>query len=174
MAYETSRLADNKLILLYILGKSEMPLTKPQIHNIVLENNLLDYFTLQQCLAELEQSDLLKITESQDRVTMMLSPSGAKALEVFSDRISKSMKSTIDSYISSNRSILRKESQIIADFHKSSENEYIVNLKVIENDIVLIDLKLSVVSSKQAKFICEKWKNSSEKIYGQIMNTLIN
>lgn len=174
MFYETSKLADNKLILLYILGKAEIPLTRDQVNNIVLENNLLDYFTLQQCMTELEQSDLLKLVETSQNITLTLSENGVKALEVFSGRIYDGSKKIIDKYLSSNRTNLKKESQIIADFYKNNEKEYIVNLKVIENNMVLIDLKLSVVSSKQAKFICEKWKNSSEKIYGQIMNTLIN
>jgi len=37
-----------------------------------------------------------------------------------------------------------------------------------------MDLKLSVVSAKQAKQVCEKWKNSSEKIYSQLIGSLIN
>ena len=174
MIYETNKLANNKLIILYILGKAELPLTKTQINNIVLENNIIDYFTLQQCLSELEKSDLLKIAETQQRTTLSLSDNGIKALEVFPDRINGYTKSIIDKYINANKNNLKKESQIIADFHKNSEKEYIVTLMVIENDIVIIDLKLSVVSSKQANFICQKWKNSSEKIYSQIMNTLIN
>ena len=55
-----------------------------------------------------------------------------------------------------------------------SDKEYIVNLKVIENELVLIELKLNVVSAKQAKQICEKWKNFSESIYSQLMGSLIN
>jgi len=54
------------------------------------------------------------------------------------------------------------------------DKEYIVSLKVIENELVLIDLKLNVVSAKQAKQICEKWKNSSENIYSQLIGSLIN
>jgi hypothetical protein len=76
--------------------------------------------------------------------------------------------------VTNNKDRIKKESEIFADFYKVNENEYIVNLKVVENEIVLIDLQLNVVSAKQAKLICEKWKNSSGKIYGQIMDSLIN
>lgn len=174
MAPDTGRIADNKLIILYILDRLDMPLTKSQMTNIILENYLIDFFTLQQCLAELEQSDLLKQVEYQKKLSFEISETGKKAVDVFIKRIPRNTAAIIDRYITNNKEALKKESEIVADFSKISDKEYIVNLKVIERNIVLIDLKLSVVSSKQAKQICEKWKDSSEKIYGQIMNTLIN
>ncbi len=174
MTTDTGRIADNKLIILYILDRLDMPLTKLQTSNIVLENNLIDFFTLQQCLAELEQSDLVKLVEYQRKTAYEISETGRKAVDVFIKRIPRSTAAAIDRYISLNKEALKKESELTADFSKVNDKEYIVNLKVIERDMVLIDLRLSVVSAKQAKQICEKWKDSSEKIYGQIMSTLIN
>lgn len=170
---DKSKSALNKLIVLHILDKIEIPLTNTQLTNIVLENNIINYFSLQECLSELEASDLVKLEESQDKTTYQLSEAGLRTVTMFQDRILKSVRTTITDYIAKNRDRIKKESEIFADFVKNNENEYIVNLKVIENDIVLIDLKLNVVSSKQAKQICEKWKSSSGKIYGQIMDTLI-
>lgn len=170
---DKSKSAINKLIVLYILDKIEIPLTNTQLTNIVLENNIINYFSLQECLSEMETSDLVRLEESQDKITYQLTESGLRTVTMFQDKILKSVRTTIADYIAKNKDRIKKESEIFADFHKSNENEYIVNLKVIENDIVLIDLKLNVVSSKQAKQICEKWKSSSGKIYGQIMDTLI-
>lgn len=174
MLLDTGRIADNKLIILYILDRLDMPLTKSQITDVILENSLIDFFTLQQCLSELEQSDLMRQIEYRKKPSYEISETGKKAVEVFIRRIPRSTAAVIDRYILSNKESLKKESEIVADFCKVNDKEYIVTLKVIEGNMVLIDLKLSVVSSKQAKFICEKWKGSSEKIYGQIMNTLIN
>ncbi len=61
---------------------------------------------------------------------------------------------------------------MIAKYTKAGDKEYIVNLKVIEKELVLIELKLSVVSAKQAKQICEKWKSSSEKVFSQLIVSL--
>ncbi|OGO78070.1 MAG: hypothetical protein A2Y23_15410 [Clostridiales bacterium GWB2_37_7] len=170
---DKSKSALNKLIVLYILDKIEISLTNTQITNIILENNIINYFSLQECVAELEHSDLLKLEESQEKLTYQISESGQRTVAMFQDKIPKSIKTLINDYVGKNKDRIKKESEIFADFYKSKENEYIVNLKVIENDIVLIDLKLNVVSAKQAKLICEKWKNSSGKIYGQIMDSLI-
>lgn len=170
---DKSKSAVNKLIVLYILEKIEFPLTNTQITNIVLENNVINYFSLQESLVELEQSDLVKLEENEQKVTFQPTEIGLKTLNMFQTKIPKSVRTALAEYISKNKDQIKKDSEIQADFMKKNEHEYIVNLKAIENNIVLIDLKLSVVSVKQAKFICEKWKSSSGKIYGQIMDTLI-
>ncbi|MGE5630300.1 MAG: DUF4364 family protein [Caulobacteraceae bacterium] len=174
MYFDTSILADKKLIILYLLSSIDIPLTKAQISDAVLENNLLDFFTMQQCISELGETDVVKLVDFQKRKCYVITDSGRKTVEVFMQRIPKNIIAVIDQYISRNKENLKKESQVIAEYHKASEKEYIVNLSVVENDLVLIDLSLSVVSSKQAKQICEKWKNSSEVIYSQLMNSLIN
>jgi len=174
MYSDTSLLADKKLIILYLLENMNIPLTKTQITNAVLENNLIDFFTLQQCISELESTDVVRQVNYQKRVCYEITDAGRKTLEVFLHRIPKSTMDIIEQYVSRNKENLKKESQIIAEYQKVNETEYTVNLMVIENNLVLIDLKLSVVSAKQAKQICEKWRNSSEKIYSQLMNSLIN
>lgn len=174
MIFDTGVLADKKLVILYFLSNIDIPLTKSQITNAVLENNLIDFFTFQQCISELEEAGLIKQVAYQKKQCFAMTERGKKTVEVFEHRISKNTSGIINSYIAKNKDTLKKESQIIAEYSKMGEKEYIVNLKVIEKELILIDLKLSVVSAKQAKQICEKWKGSSEKIYSQLIGSLIN
>jgi len=46
-------LAENKLILLYIIDKVNIPISNLQITKIILENKFMNYFMLQQLLNEL-------------------------------------------------------------------------------------------------------------------------
>lgn len=174
MIFDSGILADKKLMILYLLSNMDIPLTKTQITNAVLENNLIDFFTFQQCISELEEAGMIKQVLHQKKQCFATTDSGKKAVEVFVHRISKNTSNLINEYISKNKDSLKKESQVIAEYNKVSDKEYIVALKVIEKELVLIDLKLSVVSAKQAKQVCEKWKSSSEKIYSQLISSLIN
>ena len=174
MILDSGVLADKKLMILYLLSRVGIPLTKSQITNAILENNLIDFFTFQQCVSELEESGMVKHTQYQKRQCYTATDSGIRAVGIFEHRISKNTSQIINNYISKNKESLRKESQVIAEYKKIDDKEYIVSLKVIENELVLIDLKLNVVSAKQAKQICEKWKNSSENIYRQLIGSLIN
>lgn len=171
---DKSKSALNKLIVLYILDRIEISITNAQITDIILVNNIINYFSLQECIAELEKSDLVKLEENQGQHTFQISEAGQRAVTSFINRIPKSNKTLINDYILKNKDRIKKESEIFADFTKNNENEYVVNLKVVENEIILIDLKLNVVSAKQARHICDKWNSSSSKIYGQIMDSLIN
>ena len=174
MVFDTGVLADKKLMILYLLSKMDIPLTKSQITTAILENNLIDFFTFQQCISELEESQMIIQIAHQKKQCYTITEDGKKAIEVFEQRVSKYTSGIINNYISKNKESLKKDSQIIAEYNKINNKEYIVNLKVIENELVLMDLKLSVVSAKQAKQVCDKWKNSSEKIFSQLIGSLIN
>lgn len=174
MDFDSGVLADRKLIILYLLSKIGIPLTKSQITNAVLENSLLDFFTFQQCICELEESGMIAQITHQKNQCFITTDAGNKTAGIFRERISKNTAHIIENYISKNKDILKKDSQVIAGYNKIGDKEYMVNLKVIEKELVLIDLKLNVVSANQAKQICEKWKNSSEKIYSQLIGSLIN
>ena len=61
----SNELAINKLYILYILSKMEIPLSNSQIINIFMENDILDYFSLQQYLHELKDANLVSSIEEE-------------------------------------------------------------------------------------------------------------
>ena len=65
------------------------------------------------------------------------------------------------------------DTQVKSSFVKQSENEFIVNLRVIENQSNLIDLNLNVSSEKQARQICNNWNNNASNMYAEVINLLI-
>lgn len=167
----TKEIAQNKLIILLLLKEIKFPLTTQQITDIILEKNLINYFDLQICMKELEESNF--ISSNKNTSTYSITDIGLKTLDVFINRIPNSTRKQVKDYISKNKESLLLENQVHANFIKKGENEYVVVLKVTENEITLIELKLNLVSSKQANIICAKWKESYSQVYEQIMNILI-
>lgn len=167
----SNEIALNKLIVLLILKEIDIPLTTGQITDIVLENNLINYFDLQQCLVELEESKM--IVRFGNKEMYKATEMGLKTVELFISRIDSKIRSTIENYILKNKEKIILETQVRSDIIKKSNTEYIVNLKVVEKDIELINLSLNVVSSEQAKLICSNWENKYYQVYDQIMNILI-
>ena len=49
----TLELAENKLLLLYIIKSIKYPISNTQLTDIVLENSFINYFMLQQYVSEL-------------------------------------------------------------------------------------------------------------------------
>lgn len=170
---DSNELVQNKLLILYILDKVDIAMTNTEITQFILENNYMNYFLVQQFLGELVNSKFVEFSTRDGNEYYHLSDAGKDTLTFFSDRISGTLRDEIDDRYKEKKIEMIKETQVIGNYYKKSDLEYIVNLKAIEKDIVLLNLSLSVVSSKQAKLICANWKASPETIYKNIFDLLI-
>lgn len=173
MFNDALELAENKLLLLYILQKIKLPVSKNQLTEIILKNNFINYFTLQQYIAELIAADFVQYNELDEKRKLTVSPAGDKVLNMFINRISESKKNMIDKYIAENINQIKNDISLTADYTLANDNSFTVNLKAVENNITLIDLKLNVVTNKQARELCKKWKTNSSELYTQILKVLI-
>lgn len=169
----SEELAYHKLLVLYILEKIKADLTNSQITQVVLETEMINYFSLQQMLSQLMDSKLLKIHKKNNREYYTLTQKGLETLECFCTRIPQNVTEKVDHYIEVNGESLLNETQVKTSYVKQSDNEFIVNLRVIENQSNLIDLNLNVSSEKQANLICNNWKNNASYMYAQVIELLV-
>ena len=169
----TKELAHHKLILLYILDRFSMPLTNTQITQFVMEKDYMNYFSFQQFLGDLVKTKMIEHSKSNNTFFYLITEKGSKTLHYFKNRLSSELIEKLEEDIVSKKQIWLKETQVSSHYTKKNDNEYMVDLKVVENEITLIDLELNVVLNKQAKQICEKWKNEAPTLYGAIINLLI-
>ena len=173
MYESSSELAENKLLMLYVLKSIKNPISNTQLTEIILENNFMNYFTFQQYLAELEESKFVEYHEANDKSLLTLTENANNILSLFKDRLSPSKISIIDEYIKKNMDSIKKELTIHADYTLGNNDSFIVDLKAIEDQDLLMELKLSVPSKNQATSICNKWKENPSEIYTNIINLLI-
>ncbi|HEX2926032.1 MAG TPA: DUF4364 family protein [Ruminiclostridium sp.] len=170
---ENSReLAENKLILLYIIHNLEPPVTNLLITKIILENKLMNYIFLQQYLDELCEGKFLTKMDSDEKLSYNISPAGKQSLEYFTSLIPAGIKARIDEALAKYKKSKKNEIIIQSDFVAVKENEYIANLRICEGSFTYIDLKMSVGSRNDAKKICDNWAQNSEKLYNKILAIL--
>ena len=99
--YENSaELAENKLLVLYVIKSLKQPISNTQLTEIILENNFINYFTLQQYISELEYSNFVKYIEKNEKKLISITDKGEKVLSFFTDRIAPIKRDIIDNYIS--------------------------------------------------------------------------
>ncbi|EPZ53823.1 hypothetical protein H477_4662 [[Clostridium] sordellii ATCC 9714] len=120
------------------------------------------------------EANFLKIYEDSNKEYYTLTKKGIDTLEYFLSRIPDQIKEKLDEYIRLNKENLLADTQVKSSFVKQSDNEFIVNLRVIENQSNLIDLNLNVSSEKQAKLICDNWKKNASYMYAEIIDLLIS
>lgn len=170
----TLELADTKLLLLYIFNKIKYPVSNLKITQIILENDFMNYFTFQQYLTDLINSNLLKVIENENKQRINITNLGIEVLAMFENRLSSLKKEKADQYLNKQIDLIKKELTVSADFNIENEDSYIVNLKAFENEKTLIDIKLNVSTNKQANTLCLKWKNDASELYNKVIDLLIS
>lgn len=168
-----SNMAENKLLILYVLDQMKLSLSSIQITQIILENTPINYFTLQGYIDELTKNQLITKNISQDKAYFNLTKHGKKTLNLFISRLPKDWSIDMDAYISKNRNSILDESQNIGSFRKKGDEEFEVQLKILENESELINLSLGVATHQQAKDMVDNWKANGDKIYADIIKILI-
>lgn len=170
---ESSReLAENKLILLYIIYNLEPPVSNLLLTKIILENKLMNYIFLQQYLDELCEGKFLEKINFNEKVSYRISAAGKQSLDYFISLIGAGTKSRIDEALSDYKKRIKYENSIIADFVAVNENEFVTNLKICEGSVTYIDLRLTVGTRNDAEKICKNWEKNSEKIYKKILSDI--
>lgn len=172
MFEDSLNLAENKLLLLYIFNKIKLPISNLTLTEIVLENNFLNYFTLQQYIVELTSANLLRHITEHEKDRLTITPQGEKVLSLFQNRISEKTINQLNEYLDTKLSTIKKELTVSADYTIENKSSYLVNLLASENNTTLIDIKISVASNKQARELCYKWKSNSSELYNKIINIL--
>lgn len=162
-----------KLIVLYMLHKVNNTLTNAQISDFILENEYTTYFTLQQAINELIESNLVKAEAFQSSSHYHITEEGENTLEYFGDRISDAIIADINEYLSKNKFEIINEIATVADYYKTTGKNYAVECRVREKTTDLIHLTLTVPTKEQATVICNNWKEQSQEIYSYLMEQLM-
>lgn len=166
--------AENKLLLLYLIDKMEIPLTQSQISQFALEENYINYFSLQQFLADMVNVDYLEKSIENNTTYYNVTDQGLTALEFFKKRIPSQVKNKIKRFVELNKKSIKKDYEVTANyFYEKNNNEYTIKCGIYEDETTLMELTLSVVSREEAKIICKNWRKNVNDLYGDILVKLL-
>ncbi|TJX13773.1 DUF4364 family protein [Tissierella creatinini] len=172
LSYNTEEIAQNKLLILYIIKNIPLPLTNAQLTELILEKGFMNFFALQQYLIELNEGDLIKV----DDLTMnyQLLQKGEDMLELFKGKIPERIIQELDIEFNHIEKAKVKETQVVGDYYQKENQQYTVNLKLVENHETLFSLYFDVATEDQSKKITNIWKENTQSIYENILQLFIN
>ena len=148
-----------KLMILYMLGHVNFPLTNAQLSDFFLGHEYTTYFSLQKALNELLEAGLIKAEASHNMSRYESTKEGEDTLSFFGKNISQAIVEDIDNYLKENRLRLRNEVDVTADYYRSTSQDYIVHCEVREGKSILIGLDVSVPDKEQAEIMCGHWRD---------------
>ncbi len=157
-----------------MLKRCEVPLSKSQIYDFILEKEYTTFLTLQEVFSELAASDLIRENAMANRTYLEITEQGEETLGFFGNRINPSIRQEIDEYLKDNSMKLRNEASILGDYRKTGENDYTVSLIAKENGQNLMELNMSVPTEDIAQNILKNWHEKNEDIYQYLISSLMS
>jgi DNA-binding PadR family transcriptional regulator len=163
-----------KLTILYMLDKAGFPLSNTQISNFFLEQEYTDYFRVQEVIGNLVDADLIHAESTHSNTQYTLTSAGKETLNFFSDKITDGIRQDVLHFFEENKMELRQETSVVADYYKTTAQNYAVRCQVRSDTHTIIDLTLSVKTKEQAEAICNNWRKQHEDVYMYLMDSLMN
>jgi predicted transcriptional regulator len=162
------------MIVLYMLKRCDVTLSKSQIYDFILEKEYTTFLTLQEVFSELASSNLITEKTMANRTYLEITDEGSQTLEFFGNRINPAIKEQIDDYLKENSMKLRNDSSILGDYRKVGENEYTVQLLAKENGQNLIDIRVPVPTEEIAQHMIDNWQEKNTEIYQYLFSQLMS
>lgn len=163
----------NKLIILYIMDQINFPITNGQITEMIISQDYMDYMTLQGTLSELLTSDLISSRKQSNRTEYRITETGSQTLSYFQNRVSDPIKKEVRQYLKEHAYSMRSEVSVIADYYRTTNNEYAVECRIVEGGVDIINLIITVPTEVQAQATIIKWKEKNQEVYASIMQMLL-
>ncbi|KUK72329.1 MAG: Uncharacterized protein XD91_1385 [Clostridiales bacterium 38_11] len=168
-----NRLAQLKLKVLFIINTLNLPITNMDLTKFILENNYMDYFTLQEVVLELQEDGFVNLGQTEGKKSYTITVAGQEAINMFSDRIPKNFKLEITEILKTLQKEVKRNKNLFAHYYQRKDEDFTVILQAIEESIIIFNFSLNVPTEKLAKDIVAKWKKNPDKIYSEIINILM-
>ena len=169
---DSETLAENKVIILYILNKIGKSITNNALYELVLSVIDMNYFYFQQFILDLLETNYILKYDLDGSVVYEITDAGRSALDLVEDIIPGIIKLKMDGNLKNNLDTIEEENSIVSEYIPISENEYNVKCKIVENNKIIYVLQTYAGSREQAKSISDNWEKNAENIYPKILKIL--
>lgn len=163
-----SKKANEKLLILYIIRKSNNNISYNQLSNLILEHNLIDYISFVEYFNELKDSKFIdKVSPSE----IILSDFSIQTLDLMESTLDIIKKETIDKIFSTDG--YDKNNQ---EFNSlpTDEGNFIVKLTIRGQLDENFSLSFTAKNKDDLKKISETWINKNKSLYHEILNLILD
>lgn len=169
---DSETLAENKVLILYILNNLNKPISNNGLFKLVLSIQDMNYFYFQQFLLDLLNEKYIIGYVNDGETLYKITQAGINTLELTNDLLPGILKLQIENTLHGEVQEVQNLKYAISEFMAKDENHFIVTCKIIENNLSIFEIKLPADSIEQAKTISKKWENNYTEIFPIIMELL--
>lgn len=172
----TTALAENKVLILYILNQITDGIIQDGLFKIISSINNVNYFYFKQVLTDLIETKLVGIftkDEEDDDDVIKITTEGKNALTLTQDVLPGILKLKADNVFKKELSSITDETSVIAEFIPKNEHDYTIKCKIVENNETIFEVKTFAGSRERAQKIVDNWNNNASTIYPKILDILL-
>ena len=170
----TTALAENKVLILYLLDQIPNGIIENGLFKIVTSINNVNYFYFKQVLTDLLETKLVGlITKDEDEAVIKITSEGKNALSLTKDVLPGILKLKADNLFKEELSSVTEETSVTAEFIPKNENDYTIKCRIVENNETIFEVKTVAGSRERAKRIVDNWNSNASKIYPEILDILL-
>lgn len=170
---DKNNLAENKVLILYILTRLDKDITNDGLYKITSSVNGINYFYFQQTLKDLVDTNLVGYPKDDETIVKITSE-GKKAYSLTKELLPGIIKLKADTIFEDELASIEEESSITSEFIPKNEDEYTVKCKIVENNETIFEVETFAGSRDRAKKICDNWNNNASELYPKIIDLLLN
>lgn len=170
----TTTLAENKVLILYILDRIDKEIKQDDLFQIITSINEINYFYFKQLLTDLIDSKLVGTYTKEEEPVVRITSDGKNAFVLTKDVLPGIMKLKADNIFEKEFHTIEQESSITAEFIPKNENSYTIKCKIVEDNETIFEVKTFAGSRDRAKRIVDNWNKNANTIYPKILNILLD
>jgi len=164
---DDNTLAENKVLILYLLNKINKKITNDALYRVVLSVEDMNYFYFQQFLLDLIENKY--IVYHQEDSTYEMTEVGEKTLELVDDILPGIKKLKIDTTLEGRTEEVTNKQSITSEFVSTSEDGFLVKCKIIENNQKIFEVQIQAPTVEEAKKISNKWEENAGEIFPKML-----
>ena len=174
MKQPNADLAENKVLISYLLNKLSDGIKSDNLYKIVSSTNNINYFYYQELITDLINTNLIGSFTKDEDTFIKITSEGENALSLTKSLLPGILKLKADNVFKAEVSTIAEESSIVTEYIPRDENNYTVKCKIVEKNDVIFEVSAFAGSRDRAKQISDNWKNNATRIYPQIIDLLLN
>ncbi len=169
---DSEKLAENKVLILYILNKLDKPICNDSLLKLVLSVQDMNYFYFQQFLLDLLETNYIIGYTKDEHIMYKITDTGKETLKLTEDLLPGITKLQINNALKNEVDDVQNTEHAVSEFIPRNENEFIVKCKLVKNGICTFEITITAKSRDEAKLISEKWEKEYEEIYPILLELL--
>ena len=167
----------NKLLLLFVMEKMEIPLTENSIVDICTSrNNWLKYIDCKEIISQLLDAKLIyKPKPDLDEPLFAMTYEGQNCLALFFQNIPITLRDEISEFAKRNIQHIKRTQEYVSNYQKMPDGSYLTTFTIKDPHLqqALFEIKIKMQTRSQAISACKKWVDKAPDIYETVFLGLI-